>query len=97
MLEYRRHADNMTNDPARILGAELAVLRRHGPAAKGVPGGPEAVAAGRERSRSYHGPAIVEEIRRAAAARDARAAIGGAWVLARADPAGLRRLFGHVS
>ena len=92
VLEYRRHADNMTNDSSRILGAELAVLRRHRPAAEGVPGGREAVAAGRQRSRSYHGPAIVEEIRRAAAARDAGAAIERAWLLARADPSGLRRL-----
>lgn len=92
VLEYRRHADNMTNDPARILDAELAVLRRHGPAAEGVPGGREAVAAGMARSRGFHGPAIVEEIRRAASAGDARVAVERTWLLARKDPARLRRL-----
>lgn len=92
VLEYRRHADNMTNDPARILEAELAVLRRHGPAAEGVPGGSRAVAAGRERARAFHSPAIVEEIRRAASAGDVRAAAERAWLLARKDPSALRRL-----
>ncbi len=92
VLEYRRHADNMTNDSARVLDAEIAVLRRHQAAAEGVPGGREAVAAGIERSRHVHGPAVVEELRRAAAAGDARAAAERAWLLARKDPAGLRRL-----
>lgn len=92
VLEYRRHADNMTNDPARILDAEIAVLRRHQAAAEGVPGGREAVATGMERSRHVHGPAVVEEVRRAAAAGDARAAAERAWLLARRDPTGLRRL-----
>ena len=94
VLEYRRHADNMTNDAARILEAELAVLRRHGRAARGVPGGREAVAAGRARARTFHGPAIVEEIRRAAAAGDAPATVERAWLLARSHPAALRRLLG---
>ncbi|CAA9260919.1 MAG: hypothetical protein AVDCRST_MAG20-2706 [uncultured Acidimicrobiales bacterium] len=92
VLEYRRHADNMTNDPARILEAELAVLHRHTPAARDVPGGRQAVAAGRARSRAFHGPAIVEEIRRAMTTGDARAAAGRAWLLARKDPAAIRRL-----
>ena len=92
VLEYRRHADNMTNDHARILDAEMAVLRRHRELASGVPGGRHAVAAGMARARRTHGPAVAADVRRAAAAGDARTAAARAWLLARTDPRGVRHL-----
>lgn len=92
VLEYRRHGGNMTNDASRILEAEMVVLRRHRREAEAVLGGPRAAVKGMRRSREVHGPAVVEQVRRAVSTGDTEAVATGLRLLARYYPAGLSRL-----
>ncbi|HXR60767.1 MAG TPA: glycosyltransferase, partial [Solirubrobacterales bacterium] len=55
VAEYRRHGANMTRDPALILAAETAVLKRQQPLVREDPELREALERGLERSRDYHG------------------------------------------
>ena len=64
VAEYRRHGANMTRDSQLIIRSELQVLRRQSRRVKGVPVLNEALERGIERSRTYHGARIVDEIRR---------------------------------
>jgi glycosyltransferase involved in cell wall biosynthesis len=97
VAEYRRHGDNMSNEPRRMLRAVLRALDRQRPWVGGDPERRKAYLDGRQTWLAYYGAPLVEHARRCAA--------GGEWgqfgadakVLLRCYPAGLRELLGELA
>jgi glycosyltransferase involved in cell wall biosynthesis len=92
VAEYRRHAANMSNEPARMLSAVLRVLDRQKPWVRGRPELRRAYLEGRHEWLRYYGTPLVDHTRRSVASREWRQLIGNGRALLRWYPAGARRL-----
>lgn len=90
VLEYRRHAANMTANVALMARAEITVLRRQRRYVQGDPGRTAAHRAGLRYLHHCYGRPLMEEVLAQAAAGELRRALSGLRVLMR-EPALLVR------
>jgi glycosyltransferase involved in cell wall biosynthesis/SAM-dependent methyltransferase len=93
VAEYRRHGGNMHRDPARMLTAALAALRKQRKAARRTVADRRAYALGVEHWRREFGGQLVDDLRDRVAVRDfGRETRRRLLVLARHHRAGLREV-----
>jgi glycosyltransferase involved in cell wall biosynthesis len=93
VAEYRRHGDNMHRDPARMLTAALAALRKQRKAARRTVADRRAYVHGLAHWKRELGGQLVDDLRDRIAVRDfGRETRRRLRVLARRHPGGLREL-----
>jgi glycosyltransferase involved in cell wall biosynthesis len=92
VLEYRRHAANMSGDPAEMLTATMAVLRQQRRYASRMPGGREAYRAGVRHWRAAWGEPLIRKTAAELRAERLDEAVGGMAVLLRHYPLAIARV-----
>jgi glycosyltransferase involved in cell wall biosynthesis len=92
VLEYRRHAANMTRDPAPMLKATVTVLRRQRKHVKGNKRYKEAYRTGMRTGQEIYGVPLSDEVRNHSRLREWKRAVQGILVLLRYYPRGLTLL-----
>jgi hypothetical protein len=97
VAEYRRHSANMTGNPARMLSANLAVLRDHMPEARKRPTLLAAYRTGRSGLQTYYGEQLASSARGLALRRGWLDSIRSFATLTVLYPRGIATLFGRSS
>jgi glycosyltransferase involved in cell wall biosynthesis len=92
VLDYRRHGTNMTGNPALMLKATVAVLRRQRKRVRGHERYEKASETGLRGGREYYGVPLADEVRGLLRGREWKRALRGMSVLLRYYPRGLTLL-----
>jgi glycosyltransferase involved in cell wall biosynthesis len=92
VLDYRRHGASMTGNPALMLKATVAVLRRQRKYVKGNERYEKASETGLRGGREYYGVPLTDEVRGHLRGREWKRALQGMLVLLRYYPQGLTLL-----